>query len=202
MSAKNPLINYLTAQQASAYIAVVKDNDNLFRLIRESFKLKFDSRKGITKDEMNQLIDGTTDPDLKNVLKDVKLLGDSGALLTLDSATRNEFRKALIVYGKRNDGKYDILVVYATQTKEIAMDKLLACGLGSICAGILAGCATLNPAVGFGTAVVLSAASGTKAAYDYSQDVPDVLCGYILQELVQKQLVNVLSNGKVELAVN
>jgi hypothetical protein len=202
MSAKNPLINYLTAQQASAYIAVVKDNDNLFRLIRESFKLKFDSRKGITKDEMNQLIDGTTDPDLKNVLKDVKLLGDSGALLTLDSATRNEFRKALIVYGKRNDGKYDILVVYATQTKEIAMDKLLACGLGSICAGILAGCATMNPAIGVGTTFALSAASGVKAAYDYSQDVPDVLCGYILQELVQKQLVNVLSNGKVELAVN
>ena len=117
MAAKNPVVNYLTAQQASAYIAEVKKNENLFTLIRESFKLKMDTTKGITKDEMNEIIDGTTDPDLKNALKGVKLLGESRTVLTLDNSTKQGYRKALVVYGRRVDGKYDVLVVYATQVK-------------------------------------------------------------------------------------
>jgi hypothetical protein len=70
------------------------------------------------------------------------LVGDSGTRLKLDNATRNDLRKALFIYGKRNDGKYDTLVVYTTQTKTVATDKLMICCAGSICVGIIAGVAT------------------------------------------------------------
>jgi len=80
-----------------------------------------------------------------------------------------------VVYGKRTDGKYDVLVVYATQVKQLAFDKLFACALGLICAGIVAGVITTDPAVGAATTVTLAAGSGTKADYDYTKEMPDVV---------------------------
>jgi hypothetical protein len=202
MAGQNSVVNYLTAKQAYDYMDEVKKNDNLFILIRESFKLKMDITKGVTKDEMNEVVDATTDPDLKNALKGVTLVGDSKTLLTLDNTERKKYRKALVVYERRTDGKYNVLVVYATQVKELAVDKLVACGLGSVCAGIVAGVITMNPAVGVGTAVVLSAGSGAKAAYDYTKDMPDVLCGYILEELVKKHVLKIQPNQNVQFAIS
>jgi hypothetical protein len=202
MAGQDSIVSYLTAKQACDYMAEVKKNDNLFTLIRESFRLKMDITKGVTKDEMSEVVNATTDPDLKNALKGVKLVGDSKTLLTLDNTERTKYRKALVVYGRRTDEKYDVLVVYATQVKELAVDKLVACGLGSVCAGILAGVVTMNPAVGVGTAVVISAGSGAKAAYDYTKDMPDVLCGYILEELVQKKVLKIQPNENVQFAIN
>jgi hypothetical protein len=202
MAGQNSVVNYLTAKQAYDYMDEVKKNDNLFILIRESFKLKMDITKGVTKDEMNEVVDATTDPDLKNALKGVTLVGDSKTLLTLDNTERTKYRKALVVYERRTDGKYNVLVVYATQVKELAVDKLVACGLGSVCAGIVAGVITMNPAVGVGTAVVLSAGSGAKAAYDYTKDMPDVLCGYILEELVKKHVLKIQPNQNVQFAIS
>jgi hypothetical protein len=202
MAGQDPIVNYLTAKQAYDYMAEVKKNDNLFTLIHESFRLKMDITKGVTKDEMIEVVDATIDPDLKNALKGVKLVGDSKTLLTLDNTERTKYRKALVVYGRRTDGKYDVLIVYATRVKELAVDKLVACGLGSVCAGILAGVVTMNPAVGIGTAVVISAGSGAKAAYDYTKEMPDVLCGYILEELVQKQVLKIQPNENVQFAIN
>ncbi|CAF1479910.1 unnamed protein product [Rotaria sordida] len=121
---------------------------------------------------MPELVDGTSDPDLKDTLKGIKLHADNKALLTLDNSIRTKYRKALVVYGKRTDRRYDVMVVYATQVKELAVDKLVACGLGSICADVVAGVVTMNPTIGAGTVTILSAGSGAKAAYDYTQDMP------------------------------
>jgi len=201
MAGQNAVVNYLTAKQAYEYMAEVKKNENLFTLIRESFQLKMDITKGVTKDDMPEIVDAATDPDLKNALKGVKLVGDSKTLLTLDNTDRRKYRKALVFYGRRIDEKYDVLVVYATQVKELAVDKLVACGLGSVCAGIVAGVITMNPAIGAGTTAVLAAGSGAKAAYDYTQEMPDVLCGYILQELVQKNVLKIQPNENVQFAI-
>ncbi|UJR29447.1 hypothetical protein I4U23_010659 [Adineta vaga] len=199
---QNPIVNYLTAKQACDYMAEVKKNENLFTLIRESFQLKMDITKGVTKDEMNEVVSAATDPDLKNALQNIRLVGDSKTVLTLDNSNRAKYRKALVVYGRRSDGKYDVLVVYATQVKELAVDKLVACGLGSICAGIVAGVVTMNPVVGVSTVALLSAGSGAKAAYDYTQEMPDVLCGYILEELVQKRVLQIQPNQSVQFAIS
>jgi len=201
MAGQNAVVNYLTAKQAYEYMAEVKKNENLFTLIRESFQLKMDITKGVTKNDMPEIVDAATDPDLKNALKGVKLVGDSKTLLTLDNTDRRKYRKALVFYGRRIDEKYDVLVVYATQVKELAVDKLVACGLGSVCAGIVAGVITMNPAIGAGTTAVLAAGSGAKAAYDYTQEMPDVLCGYILQELVQKNVLKIQPNENVQFAI-
>jgi hypothetical protein len=201
MAGQNAVVNYLTAKQAYEYMAEVKKNENLFTLIRESFQLKMDITKGVTKDDMPEIVDAATDPDLKNALKGVKLVGDSKTLLTLDNTERRKYRKALVFYGRRTDEKYDVLVVYATQVKELAVDKLVACGLGSVCAGIVAGVITMNTVIGAGTTAVLAAGSGAKAAYDYTQEMPDVLCGYILQELVQKNVLKIQPNENVQFAI-
>jgi hypothetical protein len=60
MAARNPIITYLNAQQASEYIATIKNNNYLFELINKSFELKMDSRKGITEDEVNRIIQEIT----------------------------------------------------------------------------------------------------------------------------------------------
>lgn len=119
------------------------------------------------------------------------LAGDSKTIFTLDNTERGNYRKALVVYRRRADEKYDILIVYVTQVKELAVDKLIACGLGSVCAGVL----TMNPGVGIGTAVA-------KATLDCTHEMSDVLCGYILEELVEKQVLRIQSNGIVQFAIN
>jgi hypothetical protein len=90
--------------------------------------------------------------------------------------------------------------VHATQTKEFARDKLLACGLGAVCAGMLVGCIYMDPAVGLATGLAFFTASGVKAAYDYTNQMPDVLCGYILQELLQLNALQI-QNNNVQLAI-
>ncbi|CAF4848454.1 unnamed protein product [Rotaria sp. Silwood1] len=74
--AAGTVIKHLNVQQATDYIAEVTKNSTVFHMIRESFKLKYDEIKGITKDEMNEVIDGMADADLQRALKGVKLLGD------------------------------------------------------------------------------------------------------------------------------
>ncbi|CAF4068713.1 unnamed protein product [Rotaria sp. Silwood1] len=199
--AAGTVIKHLNVQQATDYIAEVTKNSTVFHMIRESFKLKYDEIKGITKDEMDEVIDGMADADLQRALKGVKLLGDGRSILAVDNMERNKYRKSLVIYGKRNDGKFNVLVVHATQVKELDVGKLVACGLGAACAGVLAGCLTMNPVVGVSTAALLSAASGVKSAHDYTQQMPDVLCGYILEELVQKNILKIKPNSDVQFAI-
>ena len=202
MSQSNAIIKCLDAKDIHAYMAEVLEKKNLFLLIRESFELKFDHTRGLGRNEISDFIESLSDPDLKRTLKGVKLLGDNRANMTIDQKTGSYYRKALIAYTQRKDGKYDLLVVYATQTKELDYNKVAACGLGSICLGILAGFVTMNPWVGAGVATVAAASSGAKAAYDYSQPMPDVLCGFMLEELVRRRVLTIMPNKEVQLAIN
>lgn len=191
MVEQNTVVNHLTAQQAYDYMDKIMKNDNLFNLIRESFQLKFDITKGVAKDEMTKIFDAIADPDLKCALNGITIIGESKTVLAFDNTQKRTYRKTLVYYDQRNDGKYDILIVYATQTKELAVDKLIACGLGSLCAGIAAGVITKDVTVGVATGAVLAASSGAKAAYDYCKEMKDALCGYILEESVQKRLLSI-----------
>lgn len=201
MADAKAIITYLNGRDIQTYMAEVVKNENLFQLIHEAFQLKFDYTRGLAKNEIPDLINSISDRDLKETLKDVKLLGESKANITIDQKTGSYYRKALVAYVQRKDGKYDVLVVYATQTKKLDYDKVAACGVGAVCLGVLAGFVTLNPWVGVAVGVGAAAASGAKAAYDYSKPVPDVLCGFMLHELVKQQILTVLPNNDVQLAV-
>ncbi|CAF1453043.1 unnamed protein product [Adineta steineri] len=67
--------------------------------------------------------------------------------------------KILIYKNKQTDGKYDVLVVSATQTKELAVEKLVACGIGSICVGIAVSMITTNPDLGYKTTATIVSVS-------------------------------------------
>ncbi|CAF0728818.1 unnamed protein product [Adineta steineri] len=200
MAQPNAIIKFLNPNDIQAYMAVV-NNKNLFQLIHEAFQLKCDVTRGLARNEIPDLIDSIPDRDLKQTLKGVKLLGESKVNMTIDQKTGSYYKKALVAYVQRQDGKYDVLVVCATQTKELDYDKVLACGVGAVCLGVLAGFVTLNPWVGVGVAAGAAAASGAKGAYDYCQPMPDVLSGFMLHELVRKQILTVLQNGDVQLAL-
>lgn len=201
MAESSAIIKFLNGNDIQAYMAEVVKNENLFQLIHEAFQLKFDYTRGLTKNEIPDLIDSISDPNLKQTLKGVRLLGESEANITIDQKTGSYYRKALVAYVQRNDGKYDVLVVYATQTKALDYDKVVACGVGAVCLGVLAGFVTLNPWVGVGVGACAAAASGAKGAYDYCRPVPDVLCGFMLHELVRQKILTVLPNNDVQLAV-
>ncbi|CAF0755981.1 unnamed protein product [Adineta steineri] len=201
MAGPSAIIKYLNANDIQAYITEVVNNASLFQLIHEAFQLKFDLTRGLTKNEIPDLIDSISDPDVKQTLKGVRLLGESKANMTIDQKTGSFYKKALVAYVQRNDGKYDVLVVYATQTKQLDYDKVAACGVGAVCMGVLAGFLTVNPWIGITVGACTAAASGAKGAYDYSKPVPDVLCGFMLHELVRQKILTVLPNNDVQLAI-
>jgi hypothetical protein len=195
-----PVVKELNGQQILGYIQEM-NNTNFFSLIVESYSLKMNSNTGISKTELSGYIAGINDPDLKHVLENLVLLGDGGSVLTVDSTTSTGYQKSLAVFGKRPDNKYDILVVHATQEKKLGTDKLIAGGAGSVCAGILVGTVTMNPAIGAITTVVLASGTGLKATYDYSKEMPDVVLGYILQELIQRDIMKILPDNRVQFII-
>lgn len=202
MAESKSVIKCLDAKDIQAYTAEVVKNENLFLLIREAFQLKFDHTRGIEKCELSDFIESLSDPDLKKVMKGFKLLGEGKANITIDQKTGSYYRKTLVAYVLRKDGKYDILVVYATQTKELDYQRVAACGIGSVALGVLAGFVTLNPWVGVVVGVGSAAGSAAKGAYDYSKPMPDVLCGFMLQELVRRRVLSILPNNDVQLAID
>lgn len=201
MAEPNVLIKHLNGKDIQSYMNEVVKNENLFQLIHEAFQLKFDQTNGLTKNDIPDLLDSISDPDLKETLKGVKLLGESKINMTIDQKTGSHYRKAFVAYIQRNDGKYNVLIVYAKQIKNLDYDKVAACGVGAVCLGVLAGFLTMNPWIGVGVGACAAAASGAKGAYDYSKPVPDVLCGFMLHELVRQRILTVLPNNDVQLAV-
>lgn len=143
-----------------------------------------------------------SDSDLRQTLKGMKLLGESKANMTIDQKAGSYYRKALVAYIQRKDGKYDILVVYATQTRELDYNKVAVCGVGSVCLGILADFVTMNPWAGVVVGACAAASSGAKGAYDYGKPMPNVLCGFMLEELVRRRVLAILPNNDVQLAIH
>jgi hypothetical protein len=200
INTKDRIIKELNGHQLSAYMDV-KNSSQLFSLIHESFTLKTSSKTGISKNELVDYIAGTTDPDLKRELEGIILLGDGGSALNIDSKTNTKYQKSLAVYGKRPDNKYDVLVVSSTQEKKLGTDKLIAAGAGSVCAGILVGTVTMSPVAGISTFIILASGSGVKATYDYSKEMPDVVLGYILKELVERGTMKILPDNSVQFMI-
>ena len=201
MAESKSIIKFLNGNDVQAYMAEVVKNENLFILIRESFQLKFDHTRGLLKSEISDYIESLSDRNLRSAMKDIKLLGESRANITIDQKTGAYFQKAFIAYIQRKDGKYDILVAYATQTKDLDYQKVVACGVGSLALGVMAGFVTMNPWVGVSVAAITSTASVTKGACDYCTPMPDVLCGFMLQELATRQILTILPSKDVQLAI-
>ena len=72
---------------------------------------------------------------------------------------------------------FDIVNVRATQIKTLDEQKLIACGVGAICTGVL-----------FGS---ILAGISAKVIHDYQNVVPDLIYGYIFKKLTDKKVFSI-----------
>jgi hypothetical protein len=202
MTANGLVIKTFRPQEAKVFLDEVSKNENVINLIRQSFSLKIKVSKGVTDSELERIAKATKESELKQLLTSVVLVGESDATLTVDAEDGNNYRKSFVVFNRRaGTDKYDILVVQASQVKEFDYRKLTACGLGAIISGIAVGLVTANPAIGVCVGGAVAAASGSKAVYDYKKQMPDVVSGYILDELVKQKYLQIKPNDEVIFAI-
>ena len=201
MSSEALVIRDLNATQADQYRQEAAKNPSLLNFMRQAFQIQVEMTKGITKEEMQELFTEATDKDLKALYGRVKLVGEGRSMVLVDTKERNKYRKGLAMQRKRSDGKFNLLVVHAVQVKELDNTKLAGCGVTAVCIGAVAGLITLNPVIGSAAAAGAAALGGAKVGYDYYKEMPDVLCGYILDDLVKKQMLTINPNHEIEFSI-
>jgi hypothetical protein len=112
-------------------------------------------------------------------------------LLAATEEGENHTRYSWVVKGeKMKSGKFDVLVVRATQGKQVDKKKLMAIGLASTSVGCIIG-AVVNPVAGMITGSPMLEAAGLKTVFDFQKSPPDLIYGYIIKNLNDKNLLNI-----------
>jgi len=105
------------------------------------------------------------------------------------------------VKGERmKNGKFDVLVVRASQAKEVDKTKLMFIGLVSSSLGCVVG-SVVNPAAGVIAGGMVLGAASLKAVFDFQKSSPDLIYGYIIKNLYDQNLLNI-SNTIIQAAEN
>ena len=199
----------MTAGEVQEYKTEVATMNGFTSLMREHFELTYDTYQGYTQEEFDQVINETVDPDKKLFLSELRPRGDGREKLhqgETNSSMSRRYERMVGCVVRRPDGKYNIIVVKASQIKEIESKKLLACGVGVVALGILAGVALGS--VGFdllaakgaavaGIAVIGGGAVAIGSKTDSERNnMPDVVCGFIVYELERRDVL-VISNNQI-----
>ncbi|CAF1288845.1 unnamed protein product [Rotaria sordida] len=189
-------IDILNPSDAMRYIQEVTNEANLFTSVKEAVTLTHDFLKGLHEAEFQELIEDTEEPYLRTLLQ--KVLDLREGEMTLLASTReekNHSRLSWVVKGERmKNGKFDIVQVNACQVKEIDKQKIAAYSLAAASLGCVIG-AVANPVVGMITGSAALAAGGLKTAFDVKKCPRDVIYGYILKYLQDKNLLNISNSN-------
>merc|ERR1719313_1555082 len=140
---------------------------------------------------------------LADMLGTIQLLGDGSSTIVVNpnDSPHTELSKLLVVYARRENGKYDLIVARATQKKSLSPAKV-ASAIGGSCGVCALGGAILyasNP-LGWGVLAIgasLLTASGGKAAYDYNKSMENVVAGYICKELKDMGMIQIANDRVV-----
>ena len=182
--------NILNPQDYQRSIEELSKNQNLFDLMRKGFQLRYDVTRGLQSDELEELIQSEHGEDAQFMLKEVQKLSEGES--TCLGATSGDAKKqdTTLVFGRMINDKFDILNLQATQIKKLDEQKLIACGIGAICTGVLVS-SIATPIAGVIAGGSILAASSAKAIHDYQKVMPDLIYGYIFKELTDKKVFNV-----------
>ena len=191
----------MSGVEADAYRNEAIKNTSLLNLMRQTFQITYQIAKNITKEDLLRLCIETTDEHLKSLYQKIKLIGEGKTMMITD-ASKNKYERGLVIYRRRHSGKFDLLVVYAVQAKELDKTRIAGYGFTAVCIGAAAGLLTLNPIVAVTTAAAIATTSAAKVTYDFSRETSDVVCGYMLEELVKKGLLKINCHGEVEFVIN
>jgi hypothetical protein len=182
--------NVLNPRDYQQCMEELSKNENLFDLIRKGFQLKYEITRGLQLSELQEIIQSECGSSSRLMLEEIKKLSQGQSTWLATTLSDSTKRDTILIYGKLVDDKYDVLNIRATQVKQFDERKLIACGLGAVCAGVLFG-AVATPVAGLIASGSILAASGVKAAYDYQKILPDLIYGYIFKELVHKDVITV-----------
>jgi hypothetical protein len=182
--------NILNPRDYQRSMEELSKNQNLFDLMRKGFQLTYDITRGLQSNELQELIQSEHGEDAQFMLKEVQKLTEGQSTWLATTSANAMKRDSIVLFGKIVNGKYDILNVRATQIKTLDEQKLIGCGIGALCTGVIVG-SIATPIAGVIAGGSILAASGAKAFYDYRKVLPDLIYGYIFRELIDKNVINV-----------
>jgi hypothetical protein len=191
----------VTKIEVQQYTDQVKRTSGLFSLIQESFDFDFGEYRGVTEADLATISRRISDQQLKDVISEIALVGDGPAKSSDKSVVNGKgYKKAFFAAKKRSDGKYDVVYCTATQIRTIDWE---AIGWATLVAGgIATGVAVALPGVGVvagaaivgGTAAATAATGGIVGALQKKfKKMPNVIMGYIGQELTNKNLMQIVN---------
>ena len=196
-------ISEISRNEVVKYTEQVNSTNGVFSMIQESFTFDFATYQGIDDSELQTLTRRVQDDDLKNLLVQSMLVGNTGAKYT-DHSVPGEtgFKKAFLAFRKVN-GKYDVVYCTATQRRQVNWGKIgAAMGLGAVVGGAVGGAALLVPVVNIGAAALIiggaaigagaGGAGATTAAIIQKRDISNVVMGYIGKELSDRNLLRLI----------
>ncbi|UJR07182.1 hypothetical protein I4U23_011470 [Adineta vaga] len=194
-SNKQVRIDIMSPEEAEKYMNDLTSNENLFALIRFSFEIQWKKLKGIQPNELEILANKAKDAEVKllyeNVLTTLKNDGES----TLIASTSNDNedttrRKSTVIFAEKHNKKYDLLVVNATQMKQINKQKLATFCLFAVPAGLILS-SVATPFITGLSVLSFATTLGLKTAYEYYYEImPEIIYGYIFKELEEQNLLN------------
>ena len=197
----HPRISIFDPKEAVEYINRSAQDQEFQKFARYNFELNWKLFYELEAKDVELLASKSNDPDLKqlfdHMVQDTKkdAAGDGSILMasTNDGISSTTMRKSCVLLAEMKNGRYDILVASAVQTKHLDWAKIATVGLGvSIIGGALA--AAGLPVVSAISAMATGGTISLKAICDYNEEMPNALYGYIFQELKDKRLLSIDEN--------
>jgi hypothetical protein len=181
--------NILNPEDYEISMKKLSKNENLLDLIRKGFQLNYKITRGLQFDELEEMIQSEHGSDSQFMLKQIQQLSEGQSTWLGTTIASSNKRDTILVHGSLINEKYDVLNVRTTQIKQLNGQKLLACGVGSLCAGALVS-SIFSLIAGLFTSGSILAICTAKTVYDYRRTLPDVIYGYIFNELMRENVVD------------
>ncbi len=152
--------------------------------------LQYVTRKSMSLTGLSSMIDSTRELTKRKLLDQIRLLGAGETILLAATEETNygQERNSWVIQATNSNSTYDLIVVNARQIKQFDKKKLLACGLVTVFVTGL-GTLLLPPYGGLVAGIVWTTVVVGKAVVDYRLTLPDVIHGYILKDMNDKNLL-------------
>ena len=170
---------------------------NLFSFAQESFSIEHATYEGLCQEDLRNLVNHyhqMGSHSIAQILETLVLAGDRSHTGTRTAEGKN-FKQVLVMYERRADDLYNILVGCAEQRRELNWKKIGIAGVGSSGVGFGVGAlawaaGVSNPITcGVVAGVMMFSGAGAKAAIDLSAEANSVVLGFLLDRLENFGLV-------------
>lgn len=167
-------------------------NNDLLVFMQQTITLDHDISRGLAETELKELINDTQELTVRHMLERLLNLNEGEDILLATTEERgNHTRYSWLVKGDRmKGGKFDVIIIRAKQAKQVDKSKTIAAGVASSSVGLILGTTLGLPAGAIACGAMLGAVA-LKTASDLQKSHPDLIYGYIIKDLCDKQLLTI-----------